>query len=401
MTPEKERNPKPGRLGKILLVAGSLLVGLLASEMITRALDLATGIYRIKPGVEKSVYRLSDNPVLGYVYKENYRDDNQPDLMNSYPSTNSHGLRDIERDRVKKQGGERIILLGDSVVAGANDIYDLNDTISRQLERLLQREDIEVLNFGVNGYCTKAEVEFFKEKGLQFAPDLVVLLFVYNDFHNVNADLGGVDLYQPKIVNYLFVNSHLFRYAALRFNIFDLKMKFGVNDIAGMWIGDIDTNEEKLNHIINSDNTSQAYLKRHLLSIGDNNVEDGLKTLKGLSEQHGFEVIIGIWPVFFKEGIFDFDISEQGEFHPVVSDQKMVIELLADKYGFYSFRFSSLFIEDFQQRKKDGHNPDINPQDYYAVDSMHPNPTGTATAAKVLQQVLTLKPALLNRSIQP
>jgi hypothetical protein len=50
-------------------------------------------------------------------------------------------------------------------------------------------------------------------KGLRFDPDVVVLLFVENDFDNFNREafpLGGT-IARPAIVKALFERSHLFR----------------------------------------------------------------------------------------------------------------------------------------------------------------------------------------------
>ena len=54
--------------------------------------------------------------------------------------------------------------------------------MSRQLEMRYGDGQTEVLNFGVSGYCTLAEVELLEVKGIQFQPDLVVLVFVEKRF---------------------------------------------------------------------------------------------------------------------------------------------------------------------------------------------------------------------------
>ena len=76
-------------------------------------------------------------------------------------------------DLEKPDGVRRILLLGDSVVEG----YGLPEpeTLSRQLEDLYPEGSVEVLNFGVSAYCTRAEIELLEVKGLAFDPDIVVL----------------------------------------------------------------------------------------------------------------------------------------------------------------------------------------------------------------------------------
>jgi hypothetical protein len=166
----------PRFMGTLLLAVVSTLAALTVAELGVRALGLAPGVKAIWISDESHAYKRSSNPIMGFELKANYRNDN-PDFIQSYPSTNSHGQRDVERSLEKPPGVRRILLLGDSVVEGIG-IRDLDDTISRQLEGLYPDGRTEVLNFGVSSYCTKAEVALLEEKGLEFRPDVVVLIFV-------------------------------------------------------------------------------------------------------------------------------------------------------------------------------------------------------------------------------
>jgi lysophospholipase L1-like esterase len=65
------------------------------------------------------------------------------------------------------------------------------------------------------------------------------------------------------------------------------------------------------------------------------------------------------------------------------------VELLAQKYGLPSFRFSRFFREDFSQRKESGRLHGKNPNTFYTVgDTMHPNPTGARLAAEWLRSLV-------------
>ena len=132
-SPDRGHNKTPSQRGalgwvaKVALLLGSTLLALVISEIALRILGLAPGVKPIVVSDFSTVYTLSSNPVLGYELKASYRDENA-NLIVSYPRTNSHGQRDIERTVEKRPGLRRVILLGDSVVEGEG-IREIDRTI--------------------------------------------------------------------------------------------------------------------------------------------------------------------------------------------------------------------------------------------------------------------------------
>lgn len=99
---------------------------------------------------------------------------------------NSEGFKDLDHSITKSNNTYRIIGLGDSMTFGAD--VEINDTWPKQLERKLNSLNFpfhfEVFNFGIPGAGTLEEVQTFKEKGLKYSPDMVILQFYRNDFED-------------------------------------------------------------------------------------------------------------------------------------------------------------------------------------------------------------------------
>ena len=97
--------------------------------------------------------------------------------------TNAAGFRGPARPTGKPANGFRIVGLGDSVMFGWG--VDYADSALPKLEALVQAASpgrvVEAVNTAVPGYNTAMEAQVLRDKGLPFAPDLVVVDFVGND----------------------------------------------------------------------------------------------------------------------------------------------------------------------------------------------------------------------------
>ncbi|NTV22780.1 MAG: SGNH/GDSL hydrolase family protein [Nanoarchaeota archaeon] len=171
-------------------------------------LVLCEGIARLSmngpPKTDRNLLVVSDNPVLGFKMQPNF----SGAVLGKEVKTNSHGFRDYEFIR-ERNDAYRVIIIGDSLTFGYG-VY-ANQSYPKILERLLQKSGrYEVFNLGVPGYNTVQEAELL-ERSVDYAPDLVVMSFYYNDF---DSTLQGHNT-QPGIYEYIF-NADVFLYSKSR-----------------------------------------------------------------------------------------------------------------------------------------------------------------------------------------
>lgn len=121
------------------------------------------------------------DPFFGWVLKTNFSGcQYQPDTDKIiYQTHNSKGIRSNKEIPYEKEGKKRVILLGDSMTYG----FGLNDseTIAIRLQENFG-EEYEVIPLASSGYSTGQELELFREEGLKYSPDIVILFFYQNDF---------------------------------------------------------------------------------------------------------------------------------------------------------------------------------------------------------------------------
>lgn len=102
---------------------------------------------------------------------------------------NNGGFRDRDRTKEKPENGFRVALLGDSFTEAIH--VKLEDTYAAVMERklnqcsALQGREVEVLNFGVQGYSTAQELMTLRHHVWDYSPDMVILAFYAgNDLRN-------------------------------------------------------------------------------------------------------------------------------------------------------------------------------------------------------------------------
>jgi hypothetical protein len=176
--PVNGRNRTPAWWKKLLLLAGSLVVGLVVIELGARLFGLDVPLvwepdpelgWRNIPGARRHFTEEGD----GWI------------------EINRLGLRDRERALDRPAGVFRIGVFGDSMTQGVQ--VHQAQTFCAVLEENLTRRGfpVEVLNFGVNGHSPVNELLLFRREGPKFNLDLVILaLFLDNDVAGCHPDLN-------------------------------------------------------------------------------------------------------------------------------------------------------------------------------------------------------------------
>lgn len=277
-------------------------------------------------------YRLSPNPLIVYEPTDGFK--------LGVDTSNSLGYRGPEYQLERSEGVFRIVNIGDSVSEGLL-IADYKQTFPSVLERTLSEllGAVEVINFGVNGYNTLQEVETFKDKGLSFNPDLILLQYALNDDRGDDGGIGTQIVQRGKDVGQvernwssgILIHSALYRF--LRFRVLE------------------DQRWEKFWKI------SQ--------NVRRNRVAEAFAELERVSGNKCVLVVIFPW---FDKGLDNYPYTEQ---HARVAE-------LADKHGF-------LFLDllpAFQHCAK--------PNSDYAqplyLDHVHPSVSGHECAGKAIAE---------------
>jgi lysophospholipase L1-like esterase len=164
---------------RLVVGASSIVIGLLALEAATRVVFDRIGMHY---GIEmwkyaKEIKQRSPIAAMSHEHAPN----REATLMGVRVRTSSVGLRDREFPRTKTPGVRRIMVLGDSITFGWGTAVE--DTYPKVLERLLQEHGgrYEVINTGVGNYNSAQQVAYFRERGMEFQPDDVILGFYIND----------------------------------------------------------------------------------------------------------------------------------------------------------------------------------------------------------------------------
>ncbi len=326
---------------KLLLSLVSLLFALAAAEAAVRLLDLAPDVTVI----QKGRFRLSRNPKIGYepVPNIDYRGGTLS-FWDYVGASNSQGFRDREHAVAKPPGAYRIVVLGDSIAAGLK-VERFEDTFPPRLERLLRARGVpaEVISLAVSGYNTQQEVETFRERGLRYRPDLVLVAYSLTDRERVDGDIlatllaaersgGGVSRARA---HPLLVKSALYR--AVRYRVFAPPPP-----------------------------TLAAAAQRSLDVVSGDTVDASFAELGRLAREHGFAVVVAVFPRLVRR----FHAYRFGDQHEYVAG-------LARRHG---FQYLDL-IEPLAACRAASATP-------IGADNWHPSAYGHGCVARAMAEVI-------------
>ncbi|MEG5065910.1 SGNH/GDSL hydrolase family protein [Microcoleus sp. B3-A4] len=185
----------------LALTLGGLFMGVVIGEIGLRVARVE-GYPKIGDFVDSAPTRFhTSDPNLGWKLKPGVSGEWNGEGA-SLVQVNSEGLRDREHTKAKPPNTLRVAVVGDSFTEAIH--VPVEQTFWSKLERKLGnceavkgRKNVEVINFGVQGYGTAQELIMLRKKVWDYSPDIVILaFFIGNDVIN-NSPKLEYDRYRP------------------------------------------------------------------------------------------------------------------------------------------------------------------------------------------------------------
>jgi len=323
------RNVKREFLFGALVVTATLLVTAVSLEVVLRLLG-----YGGAPVSNIEIVRIVDDPVLDWRYMPN----SQIQLGKVINQYNSMGFRGEGHATEKPTGAVRIVVIGDSVTEGYGVEWD-NVFASVVQSQLGTR--YEVISLGMGGLNTPQEVHVLEEVGVQYAPDYVVVNFVLNDcdfFSSAKEGAKHAKDNQSKIALLnIRINPGLKR--ALKSSALLYLANERISDLWGRLRGEErhDYYEELWGNQFNRGKVTAAFEK-----------------LQTLSREHGFKVVVLIWPLVIDYSEYKFRAVHQWIAEQAGNSHFSSIDLLPE-FSTQSFRSLQVTSEDYVHPNAKGH----------------------------------------------
>ena len=135
------------------------------------------------------------DPLLGWAHRPGQKGIFETKQFRTVVQINDNGLRDRQHSYERQNEFQRILVLGDSFAWGYG--VDASERFSQLLEKSLS---VEVINAGVSGYSTDQELLWYKNEGIKYETDLVILVLAGNDVGDNERQLVNTIYYKPKFV---------------------------------------------------------------------------------------------------------------------------------------------------------------------------------------------------------
>lgn len=164
---------RPRRWVGLLVFLFTLAVGLLLAEGVLRLVGLGPP----KGGGSGRGVFWEYDPLLGWRHRAGASGEFRDGDLKFHVALNSRGLRDAEHAEARTPGRPRALVLGDSFAWGFG--VEQPARFSDLLEKSIP--GAEIVNAGVCGYGTDQEFLWLREKGMAYAPDVVLLVLCGND----------------------------------------------------------------------------------------------------------------------------------------------------------------------------------------------------------------------------
>lgn len=174
---------------KFLMISGGLGLTLLLVELGLRIVGFSFPVFD------------RFDPDLGWSLWPNQQGWIQNEGGHIYLRINRSGLRDVEHSMEKPQNTFRVAILGDSYAEAAQ--VQLEQAfwyvMGKQLSSCptLKGQNVEVINFGVEGYGTDQELLTLRKRVWDYSPDVVILQFTPTNDVTDNSRTLSIEKEKP------------------------------------------------------------------------------------------------------------------------------------------------------------------------------------------------------------
>jgi len=179
-----------GVLINLSLILMSILFALFLSEIALRLM----GFKPLYVSPERDRFWKYDS-LLGWAHEPGQKGIFETPQFHIVVRINEKGLRDRPHSYERQNDIGRILVLGDSFAWGYG--VEESERFSQLLEKSL---DVEVINAGVSGYSTDQELLWYKNEGIKYETDLVILVLAGNDVGDNDQQLVNTIYYKPRFV---------------------------------------------------------------------------------------------------------------------------------------------------------------------------------------------------------